>query len=47
LSFDLGGSKPIIVEPSAALCVPNDSFRQITAWRSDRSPALFVGSTPS
>jgi hypothetical protein len=28
----------------AALCVANESFRQITAWRNDRSPALFVGS---
>jgi len=30
-----------------ALCVPKESFRQITAWRNDRSPALFVGSIPS
>lgn len=28
-------------------CVPNDSFRQITACRSACSAALFVGSTPS
>ena len=31
----------------AALWVPKLSFRQITAWRSDRSAALLVGSTPS
>jgi hypothetical protein len=30
-----------------ALCVPNDSFRQITAGRRARSLTLLVGSTPS
>jgi hypothetical protein len=31
----------------AALCVPKESFRQITAWRNARSLALLVGSIPS
>ena len=31
----------------AAFCVPKESLRQITACRNARSPALFVGSTPS
>ena len=31
----------------ASLCVPKDSFRQMTAWRRARSASLFVGPTPS